>query len=76
MATKQNELPDPWVFWDTKTVAAHLTISISRFEGYYAVLLDFPKCSRLPSEKGKGKKVWKACEVVTWSYKNVTGEVA
>ena len=54
--------------WSSKEVAAFLKIG-TRKVGGYACRPDFPKPYRLPSDKGRGHKRWKAKEIIAWSQK-------
>jgi hypothetical protein len=57
--------------WDAGKVADYLNISKSRFNHYYATLPSFPAPGRLPSDKGVGRPVWRAADVVEWVNSNV-----
>ncbi|MEZ0137325.1 MAG: helix-turn-helix transcriptional regulator [Candidatus Reddybacter sp.] len=57
--------------WDAKKIADYLNISKSRFSNYYATLATFPAPGRLPSDKGAGRPVWRAKDVIEWVNSNV-----
>ena len=57
--------------WDAGKTADYLNISKSRFNNYYATLPNFPPPGRLPSDKGIGRPVWRAADVVEWVNSNV-----
>ena len=57
--------------WDAEKIAAYLNISKSRFSNYYATLPNFPAPGRLPSDKGAGRPVWRAKDVIEWVNSNV-----
>jgi len=57
--------------WDAGKIADYLNISKSRFNNYYASLPNFPSPGRLPSDRGAGRPVWRAADIVEWVNSNV-----
>lgn len=66
-----NKFPLTIDLWDAEKIAAYLNISKSRFSNYYATLPGFPAPGRLPSDKGAGRPLWRATDVVKWVNTNV-----
>ena len=62
-----NKFPVEIDLWDASTVAAYLKISKSRLTNYYANRPDFPSPGRLPSDKGAGRPLWRAREIIKWA---------
>jgi hypothetical protein len=53
--------------WDVSTIAQLLKRSDAQVRERIVCLPDFPKAIRLPSEKGSGRPLWKAVEVLAWA---------
>jgi len=67
LAVMQNKLPTSIDRWGPDEAAAYLKVSKRQFMERIAVLPDFPKGVRLPSEKGQGKVRWKAQDIIDWA---------
>jgi hypothetical protein len=66
-----SEFPVNIDLWDAEKVAAYLKISKSRLSNYYAIQPGFPAPGRLPSQKGVGRPLWRAIDVIQWVNENV-----
>ena len=52
--------------WGPREVSAFLKVGVRKVNEY-AARPDFPQPYRLPSDKGRGHKRWRANEVIKWA---------
>lgn len=61
----RTQVPIEVDLWGPDEIAAYLKVSRRTVAERYAARPDFPKCYRLPGEKGQLR--WKAKEIMAWA---------
>lgn len=63
---KARSIPFEYVLWSCQDIADYLGREMPTVRDRYAALPDFPKVIRI---EGKGRKLYKAIDVVNWAMK-------
>jgi len=64
--TRGVELAEQDCYWRAQDIADYLNVCKRQVAERYAMLPDFPKPIRLPSQKGRGLYRWKKSEIIEW----------